>query len=133
MINKILPRKLNSSADSRVSDSSDMRDAVNVSSSDDFREGQDGATGNSGVLKPIKSNIELGNSLFADGDTLRVIGKAICNKHNVIYFFVCDETTPSESGVYAYDPDIYFEAEGRTPDNIVKIFKIGRASWRERV
>lgn len=122
MINKILPRKLNSSADSRVSDPSDMRDAVNVSSSDDFREGQDGATGNSGVLKPIKSNIELGNSLFVEGDTLRVIGKAICNKHNVIYFFVCDETTPSESGVYAYDPDIYFEAEGRTPDNIVKIF-----------
>jgi|DEB0MinimDraft_10_1074344.scaffolds.fasta_scaffold01358_5 hypothetical protein len=122
MISKILPRKLNSSQDSRLSDATDMRDAVNVTSSEDYRDGGDGGTGNGGVLKPVKSNAELTNTVFTDGNTLRVIGKAICDKHNVIYFFVVDETTAANSGVYAYDPDLYFSGDGRDEDDIVAIY-----------
>ena len=122
MISKRLPRKLNASADSRVSEPTDMRDALNVSSSEDFRGEGDGSTGNAGVLKPVKSNVELGSTLFSGGNKLRVIGKAICNKHNVCYFFVVDSDEPSNSGVYAYDPDIYFKGEGRLSDDIIKIY-----------
>ena len=122
MISKRLPRKLNASADSRVSEPTDMRDALNVSSSEDFRGEDDGSTGNAGVLKPVKSNVELGSTLFSGGNKLRVIGKAICNKHNVCYFFVVDSDEPSNSGIYAYDPDIYFKGEGRLSDDIIKIY-----------
>ena len=64
MIDKIRPRKLNASADSRLRKPDEMQDALNLVSSNDFRmegdttKGND-ATGNAGVLKPVNGNKKL--------------------------------------------------------------------------
>ena len=56
MINKIFPRKLNSSADSRLRQATDMVDAMNVSVTQDFDSEGGDLGGDVGVLKPIKGN-----------------------------------------------------------------------------
>ena len=123
MIDKRLPRELNRSVDSRVLPKQDMSDALNVSISED-------EDGNAGVIKPIKSNepnpsLDAGpypndatsGSFFGDR---YVLGKCIDDKNNVVYYFVCDNGTGSESdtrsyslgnGIYAYDPDNYLPVD----------------------
>lgn len=59
MIDKIRPRKLNASSDSRQRKPDEMQDALNLVSSNDFRSEGDttagnDATGNAGVLKPTR-------------------------------------------------------------------------------
>ena len=56
MIDKIFPRKLNSSSDSRLRQSVDMIDAINVSVTEDFDSSDADLGGDVGVLKPIKGN-----------------------------------------------------------------------------
>ena len=133
MIDKRLPRKLNRSVDSRVLPKQDMSDALNVSISED-------EDGNAGVIKPIKSNepnpsLDAGpypndatsGSFFGDR---YVLGKCIDDKNNVVYYFVCDNGTGSESdtrsyslgnGIYAYDPDNYLPVD-HDPEEIVPVF-----------
>ena len=133
MIDKRLPRKLNRSVDSRVLPKQDMSDALNVSISED-------GDGNAGVIKPIKSNepnpsLDAGpypndatsGSFFGDR---YVLGKCIDDKNNVVYYFVCDNGTDSESdtrsyslgnGIYAYDPDNYLPVD-HDPEEIVPVF-----------
>ena len=63
-IDKIRPRKLNATADSRLRKADEMQDALNLVSYNDFRssgdttEGNDG-TGNAGVLKPVRGTFEI--------------------------------------------------------------------------
>ena len=107
MINKLLPRKLSSDLDSKIRAKDDMFDALNITISDDDREG--GVTGNGGALKPIKSNtlIVPEESLF-NGDANKVVlGKVADNKNDVLYLFVWS-SEPNEQGVYAYDPMGFF-------------------------
>jgi len=58
MINKILPRILNSSKDNRVRKSTEMKDAVNITVGNDYDGGYpagnaaDGSEGDVGVIKP---------------------------------------------------------------------------------
>ena len=56
MISKVVPRKLDHSSDSKVRRKDDMFDALNVSIWSDDR---GGASGNEGVIKPVKSNVLL--------------------------------------------------------------------------
>ena len=120
MINKIVPRKLNQSSDSKIRGKDDMFDALNVSISDDTRADVAGNTGSLGVLKPIKSNRAINdNAAFEGSEDKTVLGKITDEKNDVIYFFVyC--TDQSQSGVYAYDPSNYFP--NHPPQQIIRIY-----------
>jgi len=121
-IDKIRPRKLNATADSRLRKADEMQDALNLVSANDFRaegdttEGNDG-TGNAGVLKPTRGTFEVPpfdslstmipkvNSSGVDIHK-RALGSVTDHAHNVVYFFVwCSEAI--YQGVYAYDPTGY--------------------------
>jgi len=129
MINKIRPRKLNATADSRLRKEDEMQDALNLVSSNDFRAEGDttvgnDSTGNAGVLKPTRGNtaIPFPESFTATSEDRRVLGSVTDHAHNVIYFFVWNKSG-DQQGVYAYDPDSYLP--NATPDNeeCVFIFK----------
>lgn len=121
MINKLFPRFLNSSKDSRVRGKTEMKDAYNITVSSDY--GDDYAAGNAnlnedgdvGVLKPAIGNqaqdlgnaFDLDNILEPNSGSRRVIGKVEDRKTGVIYFFLfCAEV--NEMGVYAWDGENYF-------------------------
>jgi len=128
MIDKKFPRKLNKSSDSRLSGADDMSDALNISTSEDTRTSANGNTGsgNAGVLKPLKSNTPLNEGFATFGDSHKtVVGKAICDKYNVIYFFVSDSSASGQSGIYAYDPDRYLpNSDGK--NGLTKVFSDSR-------
>lgn len=116
MIEKRYPRKLNKSVDSRLLAPDEMSDAINISAGEDTR----GEGGNAGVLKPVKSNTPLneGFAEFADGNK-NVVGKVMCDKYNVIYFFVNDDA--GDNGIYAYDPDEYLPDSGGS-NGLTKVY-----------
>ena len=116
MIDKRLPRKLNKSSDSKIRDKADMFEALNVSISEDGRQGE----GNGGVIKPIKSNFAM-NILDADESVKYVLGKCIDSKYDVIYFFVHVPDDPTLDGVYAYDPNGYLPVDHDVND-VVTIY-----------
>lgn len=104
MINKVTPRKLNPSLDSRLRKKDEMLDALNV----DIKSDSDGDSGDVGVLKPIKGSlgIEFTESSQAvdDETTRRVIGSVTDEKNDIIFYFLFSELA-EEQGVYAYDPN----------------------------
>ena len=116
MIDKILPRRLSSNSDSKVRGKDEMSDALNVSISHDNR---DGDNGNEGVLKPIKSNVDISGIAFEGAGSSTVIGKVADEKNEVLYLFVhC--TADNAMGVYAYDPNGYFV--GHPLDEVIKLY-----------
>lgn len=128
MIDKIRPRKLNASADSRLRKNDEMQDALNLVSSNDFRsdgdttEGND-ATGNAGVLKPTRGNKAIarsGDSIVISGETHRVIGSVTDHENNVVYFFLYHRLA-STQGVYAYDPTGYLPG-GTASEEYTKVY-----------
>ena len=115
-VNKIRPRKLNATADSRMRKMDEMQDAVNLVSTNDFRasgettEGND-STGNAGVLKPCRGNqmlpsLDTAGAMFGTGNEniKRVLGSVTDHENNVIYFFLW-HAEAGKQGVYAYDVD----------------------------
>lgn len=123
MIEKRFPRKLNKSADSRLLGPDEMSDAININTSEDTRS----SGGNAGVIKPIKSNKALdGGFVEFEGTDKTVVGKAICEKYNVIYFFVHENG--GDNGIYAYDPDGYFP-NSSFGSGVEKIFANSILSW----
>lgn len=106
MINKVTPRKLNPSLDSRLRKKDEMLDALNV----EIKSDNDGDSGDVGVLKPIKGMSALEASLLAtpgsypNGVGRRVIGSVTDNKNDIIFYFLFSEDA-DEQGVYAYDPN----------------------------
>jgi hypothetical protein len=107
MIDKVLPRKLDTSKDARIREKNTMFFAENLSVGDDFfsNEGENG--GNVGVLKPKPGNeaVDQSSDLFSQSNSVRtVIGSVEDTRSNVIYFFVF-ATNANEQGVYAFDPD----------------------------
>jgi hypothetical protein len=95
-----------------------MFDALNVSIWSDDR---GGASGNEGVVKPIKSNVLLdGSGAFDNASDKVVLGKVIDSKYDVVYFFVyCSNV--SDSGVYAYDPTNYL-SENHPAESVFKVY-----------
>jgi hypothetical protein len=109
MINKLFPRKLNRSLDSKLRKPEDMIDAINVVIGDEFSQEGDGANssvGNVGVLKPVVSNRGISNNTSADqlpvDRIVKIIGSVTDDRIGVIYFFVWCDFAPAQ-GVYAYD------------------------------
>ena len=107
MIDKVFPRKLNSSKDARVRGKDEMIDAVNVTiddNYDDFNSNSNIAapSGNFGVLKPVKGNTAVANDesvkFEANG---RVIGSCVDDRNQDIYYFVFSSNA-SEHGIYRY-------------------------------
>lgn len=122
MINKLLPRILNSSKDSRVRAKNEMKDAINIRVTDNYDGGfgagaiTDGDGGDSGVLKPAPGNIAMNLSAGFDLDSVldesgaydrRIIGKIEDSKSGVIYFFLFSSEI-NEMGVYAWDSENTF-------------------------
>jgi len=109
MINKLFPRKLNRSLDSKLRKPEDMIDAINVVIGDEFSQEGDGANssvGNVGVLKPVVSNRGILNNTAIDqlpiDRIVKIIGSVTDDRIGVIYFFVWCDFAPAQ-GVYAYD------------------------------
>ncbi len=100
MIEKLFPRLLNNSSDSRVRKATEMSDALNVQVGGESEGSQ--TTGDLGVLKPINGNTAVGDYIFPTASQKRVIGKAEDPQQNKIYFFVYSATA-AEQGVYVYD------------------------------
>ena len=127
-IDKIRPRKLNATADSRLRKADEMQDALNLVSYNDFRssgdttEGNDG-TGNAGVLKPTRGTFEIPTSVpfFNSNDKKRVLGSVTDHAHNVVYLFVyC--VNAAKQGVYAYDPTGFLPGSVAGEESWVKVF-----------
>lgn len=130
MIEKRTPRKLNKSIDSRLVPPTDMSDAINISFTEDSR-GDEG--GNAGVLKPVKSNeaIDASGLTFSDGKKY-VIGRCVCNKYDVAYFFIHDSGNSANDGVYAYDPYLYLPIS-HGENEIVKIFSSAELNFSKEL
>lgn len=123
MIEKITPRKLNTSKDARIQGAIEMYDAYNVSINDFTDASGDSAlssdsgtisgsnTGDQGVIKPAKGNKKLTNSLTVTdaaasttGKKRRIIGSVTDEVNGKIYCFLTSELG-TEHGVYAIDGD----------------------------
>lgn len=114
MINKILPRQLDSTTDLKLTAENAMIDALNVrytsNETSSNAEGDD-SSGDAGVLKNIKGNARANylnpwDKLIQDEEEVikfRTLGSVVDNKSKIIYFFVWS-SRPSEHGIYAYDP-----------------------------
>ena len=100
MIEKLFPRLLNNSSDSRVRKATEMSDALNVQVGGESAGGE--STGDLGVLKPINGNTPVENSFIGDSSSKRIIGKAEDGQQNKVYYFVYSSVA-TEQGVYVYD------------------------------
>ena len=103
-IDKIIPIRLDKSSDFKLVPTTSMVDALNMLITENESSGDNGSTGNLGVLKNIKGNnplIYIDGHSPAEGDA-KIIGSVTDTKLKIIYFFVW-HTIASEHGVYAYD------------------------------
>ena len=107
MIDKIYPKKLDSSLDLKLTPKDSMIDALNVSLTNSLSSGEEGS-GNTGVIKnPLGNTPAEGFNSFdlppVSNNSYQVIGSVKDIKTKVVYFFVyCNKL--SEHGIYAYDP-----------------------------
>ena len=107
MIDKVFPRKLNSSKDARVRGKDEMIDAVNVTIDDNYDDfktdsGVNSPSGNFGVLKPLLGNTAVESLSDADfTGNGRVIGSCVDERNQDIYYFL-HSSVASEQGVYKY-------------------------------
>ena len=107
MIDKVIPRKLDTSLDARHRSKDTMFFAKNISIGDDFFSAGEESGGNVNVIKPKRGNSEatVPSDIFTDNAAVRrVIGSVTDTRFNVVYFFLFSQEA-SEQGVYAFDPD----------------------------
>ncbi len=131
MIEKLLPRVLNSSSDNRLKKKTEMNDALNIVVTEDFEDyDSSDDTGNEGVIKPVKGNTaqtRVPDGLFGSEDTRRVIGSVSDARTGVVYFFVYS-TNVQEHGVYAYDTQNYF---GEGVDSYFVIYNTAEFNFQQ--
>lgn len=130
-VDKRVPRKLNSSKDSRVQGKDEFNDALNIRIGDDYANIGGGAattsdSGDAGVIKPALGNEEVANNgLFTTPQTeRRVLGSVPDTRTGAIFFFVFS-SDPDEMGVYAIDTQGYFGAQGQQ----VRVFTTGQFNF----
>ena len=102
MIDKITPRALDKSSDSKLVPKTSMVDALNIFITDDNVDGE----GNVGVLKNIKGNKSVDYAQETDRPSdvsaqIKVIGSVTDSKTQICYFFVWSQEA-KDHGVYAY-------------------------------
>lgn len=115
MIDKRVPRKLNSSKDNRIRQKDEFNDALNISITDDY--GDIGGTnaaatadsGDAGVIRPALGNSEINlQGLFDNPSTTRrCIGSVSDTRTGLVFFFIASDSI-EEMGVYAIDTQGYF-------------------------
>ena len=118
-VNKVFPRVLSKSKDTRVRKKTEMSDALNVRASeslDAFKKGLDEGgdagneisnSGNMGVVKPVLGNTIIGVEGSGDGivdaqSQYSIIGSVTDEAKGVVYFFMWHQN-PSKHGVLMYD------------------------------
>jgi hypothetical protein len=118
-VNKVFPRVLSKSKDTRVRKKTEMSDALNVratESLDAFKKGLDESgdagneisnSGNMGVVKPVLGNTIIGVEGSGDGivdaqSQYSIIGSVTDEAKGVVYFFMWHQN-PSKHGVLMYD------------------------------
>lgn len=126
MINKIIPRFMNKSIDSRLRKPTEFKDALNISVVDEHTAGPNvDNNGSSLVIKPKKGNELIQGQSLLDEQTLsentitKCIGAAPDNNLDVIYYAVWANTA-DDMGVYAYDP--FGNLPGSTGEVMRKVF-----------
>ena len=135
MIDKITPRALDKSSDSRLVPKTSMVDALNIFITDDNVDGE----GNVGVLKNIKGNKNVDYAMPFDRPNsttseIKVIGSVTDSKTQICYFFVWSQD-PRDHGVYAYDkygklPLTKTTGQG-VPNSIRKVFTSSQFNFPE--
>ena len=118
-VNKVFPRVLSKSKDTRVRKKTEMSDALNVratESLDAFKKGLDEGgdagneisnSGNMGVVKPVLGNTIIGVEGSGDGivdaqSQYSIIGSVTDEAKGVVYFFMWHQN-PSKHAVLMYD------------------------------
>ena len=123
-IDKIIPIRLDKSSDFKLVPKTSMVDALNMLITENESSGDNGSTGNLGVLKNIKGNDPIsylsGHNIAAGN--AKIIGSVTDTKLKIVYFFVW-HTNASEHGVYAYDQIGKLPISGGTKGKIVRIHK----------
>jgi hypothetical protein len=115
MIDKRVPRKLNSSKDNRIRKKDEFNDALNISITDDYQNigGTNAAatadSGDAGVIRPSLGNAPVNaNGLFNTPNTeRRCLGSVPDTRTGLIFFFIASSAA-QEIGVYAVDTQNYF-------------------------
>lgn len=101
MIDKVTPRSRNSAVDKRYVSPDQYTDAVNIRVENSFSESGENASGNVGVVKPVRGNrIVAGSTSFED---LKIVGSALDVPTNTLYFAAVS-TTASLNGVFMVNP-----------------------------
>jgi hypothetical protein len=126
MIDKIVPRKLDTSVDLKLTPKDSMIDALNVSITDSYSSGAEGA-GDIGVLKNIPGNTATFpynsfDAIFGDSN-YQVIGSVADLKSKIIYFFVWSNEV-ARQGIYAYDPQGRLPKNSTTPEGKKNSFRL---------
>jgi hypothetical protein len=125
MINKIVPQKLDSSLDLKVTKPDTMVDALNISISNSLSSQSDGS-GDVGVLKNILGteaaslgNLPIDSVVFGEAynDKFQVIGSVTDIKTKVIYYFLYSNRVDT-CAIYAYDPLGRLPVNSDTPAGI---------------
>lgn len=131
MIDKIIPQKLDSSTDLKLTQKNSMVDALNVLITESEFVGSsntDGdGSGDVGVLKnPLGTQsaqyVNEWDRINVNDHSTKVIGSVVDNKTKVVYFFVWS-SSQDEHGVYAYDT--YGVLPDGAPNTIRLIYKSG--------
>ena len=135
MIDKITPRALDKSSDSRLVPKTSMVDALNIFITDDNIDGE----GNVGVLKNIKGNKNVDYAIDSDAPTsttseIKVIGSITDSKTQICYFFVWSQNA-ADHGIYAYDKygklPLSRNSGPGVPNSIRKIFSSAQFNFPE--
>ena len=99
MIEKLLPRVLNSSSDNRLKKKTEMNDALNIVVTEDFEDyDSSDDTGNEGVIKPVKGNTA--QTRVPDGlaRILGVLSAAFLTPARGWFTFLCTPPTCKSTG-----------------------------------
>ena len=124
-INKITPKRLDRSSDFKLIPPGSMVDALNMLITEDETGGDDDTIGDAGVLKNIRGNSNMlfagASDVIAEGE-VKIIGSVTDKKLKIVYFFLWHQT-PSEHGVWAYDPFGKLPGGGSYTNAIRKIHK----------
>jgi len=103
MINKVTPRKRNSETDKRLVAPDQYTDAINIRVENSFSESGENASGNVGVVKPVRGNKVANISLSDEMVGYDILGKVLDVPTNCLYFAAANPDA-NLNGVFKVDP-----------------------------
>jgi len=103
MINKVTPRKRNSETDKRLVAPDQYTDAINIRVENSFSESGENASGNVGVVKPVRGNEVANISLEDNMVGYDILGRVLDVPTNCLYFAAANPNA-NLNGVFKVDP-----------------------------